>query len=173
VLGVYSREREVANDREPLDELQSEPLFMALRSDDPSLLAAVARARCTVSRFRDLVATRTGPDTFHSVKLRFRDSEQSQRLAEDRYFYSWVSFVTCDGDGFVGRLVQPPREIESLHGGQSITFGVDDLWDWMVNDDGQLCGGFSLRVMRDALPETRREAFDRYVGVTSYEVDDA
>ena len=158
---------------EPFDVPQPEPLFMALRNDDPDLLAAVDRARQTVSRFRDLIATSTGPATYHSAKLRFRDPKQSERLGEDRYFYLWVSFVSCDGDAFVGEPVQPPLEIEWLRPSQAIRFGAEDLWDWMVNESGHLIGGYSLRVMRAALPEARRPAFDRYVGVQSYEPSDA
>jgi uncharacterized protein YegJ (DUF2314 family) len=138
-----------------------------------SLVASVERARSTLPRFRELIVTSTGPETYRSAKLRFRDPELSERLGEDRYFYSWVSFVTCDGDAFFGTLVQPPSEIKWLEAGQSIRFKGDELWDWMVNQDGHLFGGFSLRVMREALPEERRAAFDQYVGVKSYELGDA
>lgn len=39
----------------------------------------------------------------------------------------------------------------------------------MVIDEGHLVGGFTLRVTREALPVAERAAYDRYLGVESYE----
>jgi uncharacterized protein YegJ (DUF2314 family) len=161
----------MSDKRDPFDEPQAEPLFIALRNDDPAVLGAIDRARHTVDRFRELITARRGPETFHSAKLHFRDPEASARLGEDRFFYLWVSFVTWAEGAFSGTAVEVPKEIDWLHSGEVVRFQDDDVCDWMVNDNGRLFGGFSLRVTRAKLPEERRASFDRYIGVHTYERD--
>jgi uncharacterized protein YegJ (DUF2314 family) len=156
-------------DREPSAEGQDEPLFVFLRDDSPEILEATARARATVERFRELIASCRGDEVFHSAKLRFRDPGLSERLGEDRYFFVWLSSVEVDGAGFVGRTVQVPKPIDWLEPGQSLRFAASELYDWMVNDRGHVHGAYSLRVMRLQLPEHQRAAYDRYIAAESYE----
>jgi len=162
----------MTDEPEPFDAPQSEPLFMAIPKDDPAFLAAYAQARASLPRFRELLRL-DGDDVFHSAKLRFRDPDLSERLGEDRFFFLWVSFVVPHGSGFRARLVEVPETVHWLSAGEVITFDPSDVYDWMVNDNGRLFGGFTLRVNRDALPESRRAAFDRYVGVTTWAPQDA
>jgi uncharacterized protein YegJ (DUF2314 family) len=159
----------MSDEGDAFDRDDDEPLFMALRKDDPELLQAVSEARATVGRFRDLIANCTGTEVFHSAKLRFLDPSLSETLEEDRYFFVWVHFVTVDGDSFVGRTIQPPTGCDFLSAGQTHRFKASDIHDWMVNEDGRIHGGYSLRVMRKHLPEERRAAYDRYIGAVSYE----
>jgi uncharacterized protein YegJ (DUF2314 family) len=146
-----------------------EPIFMALGQHDPDVLEATDRARATLDRFRELIATTAGGNVFHSAKLRLRDPQLSEELGEDRYFYMWVHFVTLEGDSFVGQTIQPPAGCTFLAAGQTHRFQGSDVYDWMVNEDGRLHGGYSLRVMRKNLPEDLRAAYDRHIGATSYE----
>ena len=39
-----------------------------------------------------------------------------------------------------------------------------DVLDWMVNDDGAIEGGYSLRLHRSRLPAAEQLAFDEHVG---------
>jgi len=146
-----------------------EPVFMALKKSDPALSGAAERARATIGRFRELIAGLQGDDVFHSAKLRVRDPERSEAEGKDWFFYVWVHFVRIDGDGFVGETIRAPTGAPQLEDGQVHRFAESEIYDWMVNDDGRLHGGFSLRVMRTKLPEEQRAAYDRYIGVVSYE----
>ena len=49
-----------------------------------------------------------------------------------------------------------------------VTVANADVMDWMVNDDGTLHGGFSLRLARSRLPHAERPGFDRHIGVQTY-----
>jgi uncharacterized protein YegJ (DUF2314 family) len=46
---------------------------------------------------------------------------------------------------------------------------LEDIFDWMVIDNGHLIGGFTLRVTRESLSSEERAAYDRYIGVDTYE----
>ena len=47
--------------------------------------------------------------------------------------------------------------------------GEESLLDWMVNEDGVLHGGFSIRYYRATLPDEERQRYDEYIGVKEYE----
>ena len=52
--------------------------------------------------------------------------------------------------------------------GQRLQFEVADIFDWFVNEDGLMHGGFTMRVQRSRLPAGERAAFDAYTGVTEW-----
>lgn len=65
-------------------------------------------------------------------------------------------------------VFEAPEGFGGLRAGQSFVLGRDDVEDWMINDDGKLYGGFSIRLQRDLIPVEERESFDRYTGIHEY-----
>lgn len=146
---------------------QTQPLFMAMPTGDKSLHNAYERARVTLPKFIDHISS--GGTPYCSAKLRFRDSELSERLGENRYVFIWVTSVSFSNEKFSGRFFELPPEIKFAQVGEEVEFTRDSIFDWMVNIDGRLSGGFTLRYQRERLPEKERADFDKYVGVGFYE----
>lgn len=62
-----------------------------------------------------------------------------------------------------------PAGFEKWHQvGKRLGFDPEDVFDWMVIDNGHLLGGFTLRVTRESLAPEERAAYDRYIGVQTY-----
>ena len=151
-------------------EPQTEPLFTAIRKDDPAFQAAYSKAAATIPLFIEQIRRVEG--AFCLAKLRFRDPEESERLGEDRFFYLWLSAAHYHSAErvFSGTFFEVPPELQKWHPvGQRLAFDPEDIFDWMVLCEGRLHGGFTLRATHEKLPETEREAYDRYVGVSVYE----
>lgn len=149
---------------------QNEPLFMAISRTDPAMQAAYDQAAASIPVFIEHIHAR--PDAFCSAKLRFRDPDESERLGEDRFVFLWLysAHFHKEEKVFSGTFFEVPPELQKWHQvGQRLAFDPDDIFDWMVLDDGHLHGGFTLRVTRSKLPESERESYDRHVGVTAYE----
>lgn len=160
-----------ADDRRNSGETADEPLFTAVSQDDPDLLAAYDRAYETVPQFVGLLQVRRA-GAFYSAKLRFRDPDESDRLGEDRFVFLWLTEVHHypDENCFSAVFFEVPPELrEWFQVGQHHVFEDDSVFDWMVLEDGHLQGGFTLRVMREKLPESEREGYDRHIGVSVYE----
>jgi uncharacterized protein YegJ (DUF2314 family) len=152
------------------DESQVEPLFTAISQTNPDFQLAYDRASATIPKFIEHI--QRGGDTFRSAKLRFRDPDESERLGEDRFLFLWLGSVHYypDDRDFSGVFFEVPSEFQKWHQvGQHLVFEAEDIFDWMVNDQGHLHGGFTLRVARELRPESERESYDRYVGVSVYE----
>ena len=152
------------------DVSQGEPLFTAISQTNRDFQLAYDHASATISKFIEHI--QRGGDTFRSAKLRFRDPDESERLGEDRFLFLWLGSVHYypDEHDFSGVFFEVPSELQKWQQvGQHLAFNADDIFDWMVIDQGHLHGGFTLRVARELRPESERESYDRYVGVSVYE----
>jgi len=152
---------------------QHEPLFMAVSNADAAFQAAYETASVTLPRFIDHI--QSGIKGSCSAKLRFRDPDASERLGEDRFVFLWLAGVHYHAAErvFSGAFLEVPPELQKWHHvGQRLAFEGADIFDWMfLAEDGQLFGGYTLRVARSKLPEHERADYDRYIGVRAYEPD--
>ena len=149
----------------------SEPLFRSAHKKDDDMLEAHARASDTIMDFVNLV--KTGSDAILMAKLRFRDSDLSEKLGEDRFLYLWLSEVYFHEEENIlsGEFFEVPKELTKWHQvGERLGFESDDAFDWMVIEDGHAKGGFTMRVTRNQLAtEKEKLEYDEYVGISSYE----
>ena len=133
--------------------------------------AAHAKAAATISRFIEHV--RSDVPGFRSVKLRFRDPDESERLGEDRFLFLWLTGVRYHAEEklFSGTFFEVPQAFQKWHKvGDHLGFDPEDVFDWMMlTDDGRLFGGYTLRVARASLPESERIDYDKHIGVRVYE----
>lgn len=73
-----------------------------------------------------------------------------------------------EGSGFWASIFEIPPEFTSYKVGDEVDVPETAVLDWMLNQDGVLHGGFSLRYQRSLLPEEKRAEFDRHIGVVRY-----
>ena len=148
------------------EQSRAEPLFRAVRRDDPDMERAHARAADSI----DELFGHLGREGSHmdAVKMRFRDPDESERLGEDRFVFIWL--LVARHDAGTRRLAveffEVPADLQKWHKpGERLIIDSDEVFDWFVNDDGLMHGGFTMRVTRARLPEGERAAFDAYTGV--------
>jgi uncharacterized protein YegJ (DUF2314 family) len=152
-------------------EPQEQPLFAAVKSTDPEMREAYAAAAASLDQF--VCHLKRPGSHICACKLRFRDPELSERLGEDRFVYLWLAAVeqAAADNAFVGTFIAVPKPLNPFHqAGQRHEFNGTEIFDWFVNDDGSLYGGFTMRVSRSRLPEADRADFDKYTGVKHWVV---
>lgn len=151
------------------EEPRDEPLFVATPSGDSDMLRAYSQAASTVDEL--VVHLRRGGKIISAIKMRFRDPDQSARLGEDRFVFLWLSVESHDPEAghFVVRFFEVPPDLQKWHRpGEQLVIERDQIFDWFVNDDGLLYGGYTMRVARSRMPEGERAAFDNYTGVRQW-----
>ena len=136
-----------------------EPLFMAMRHDDPELLASVEQARTSLDWF--LTHFRS-PYEYgdHLVKIHISDGDESA--------YIWTLLVDVNDDGMTVELFEVPPEFGNYKSGQQLLVRMDDVHDWSINRNSTLIGGFSRRLQRKHIPEEERLQFDLYNGTIAF-----
>jgi uncharacterized protein YegJ (DUF2314 family) len=147
----------------------SEPLFTAIDNKDPLLALAHSLVAASIDEFRDRLRA---PAVLGSAKLRFRDPDRSAALGKDCFFYLWLGDACFHADEnlYSGQFFEVPDGFEKYHPlGSRLGFEAEDMFDWMVNDDGRIAGGYTLRLARSRLPADQRAEYDRHVGASSWE----
>ena len=134
------------------------------------MLEAFQRASESIKRFQELVVTNSPGIKY--AKLRFRDPEESERLGKDQFLFLWLTDIHFHKQEniFSGTFFEVPVEFQKWHQvGKRLGFELTDVFDWMVNNNGLVIGGFTLRVTRESLPSHERTQYDNYIGIKTYE----
>ena len=109
--------------------------------DDPKMLAATAEARRTWPEF--VKAFRNKPENSESFAAKFPFD------APDQKEFMWVEVVSVKGDTVVGRLGNDPVWVKDLKLGDEVKMKVSDLSDWMYLKDGEIVGGYTVKVLME------------------------
>jgi len=141
-------------------DLDPGPRFDHVRSSDPAYQKTIEDAHRFLSHFRDLLSADGTPRADALVKTRLVDGENSS--------FMWLNNTAIDGNNFTAELFEVPDSLPNYKVGTRVAVTLDDLMDWMVNENGRLTGGFSLRYNRDRMTDAEKHDFDEYIGVDEY-----
>lgn len=105
--------------------------------------------------------------------MRFRYPDLSEELDTDQFLFMWLTNVFYHEEDklFSGTFFEVPEEIQKWHQvGQRLGFEHDDVFDWVINDNGKVKAIFTIRVNRSRLKtDTEKLEFDEYIGISEYE----
>jgi uncharacterized protein YegJ (DUF2314 family) len=134
--------------------------FSQVQSDDPAFRQTIIDARNSIELFRSMLNTDGSPRPDALIKIRIVDGENSA--------FMWLNNTAAQGMNFTAELFEVPDTLPSYKEGDRFSLTTEELMDWMVNDDGRLSGGYSLRYARTQMSDSEKRDFDRYVGVSDY-----
>jgi uncharacterized protein YegJ (DUF2314 family) len=120
--------------------------------------AAMDKARATVGEFIAVVQKPKRSQSSISVKAPFTKGKSVEHM--------WVAEVTYDGRSFHDAISNEPEMVTNYKMGQRVSFESSKISDWMYVENGKLVGGFTLRVLRDAMSAKDRAEFDSSVPFT-------
>lgn len=148
-----------------------EPKFNQIKRDDAEMQNAYLLAANTIDIFINMV--KAGGMLTYMAKLRFRDPILSEQIGEDQFLYLWLNEVVYHPEEKIlsGVFFEVPSSLKKWHQvDQRLGFDPEDVFDWMINDDGNVEGGFTIRVTRNRLlSEQEKIKYDEYIGISSYE----
>jgi uncharacterized protein YegJ (DUF2314 family) len=105
--------------------------------DDPDMVAAMRKARATLTDFLTLArAPRPGTSGF-AVKVAIREKGKNE--------YFWITPFEEREGRFTGRINNTPRGVKSVTFGQTFAFTENEIVDWLYMDGGKMKGKHSLR----------------------------
>lgn len=86
----------------------------------------------------------------------------------EEYSFMWLRNAREIEGGFAGELFELPPTLNNYRVGEWVEVPNDSVLDWLVNDNGVLYGGYSVRFFRNRRPEAERAEYDDFIGVTQY-----
>jgi uncharacterized protein YegJ (DUF2314 family) len=110
--------------------------------DDPRLAAATQEAQQRWPEFVTMLQDRK-PDTSYAVKRAFPVKAGGAE-------HMWVQVESIDGTSITGRLDNDPVEDVGVTAGQTVTFQLSEMEDWLVaHGSDDMIGAFSVKVLRE------------------------
>ena len=149
----------------------TEPQFLAVSRNDKNLLKAYQQARQTLSTFIDMTTDKKNEAATNAVKVKVYDIEHSKEMGEDCFVYLWFYDIYKVDDTYMGQLYELPKGgINDMKIYTYINFTEDLIHDWLIIKNGNLWGGYTLRVIRKSKPNLEeKQKYDKYIGITKYE----
>jgi uncharacterized protein YegJ (DUF2314 family) len=140
---------------------EREPLFANLDSDEVNYKKTVKKAQSEISLFQQELIVK--PETSTAcVKIFIPDNR-------DKGAFIWLVNPAFELDTCVAEIFEIPNEFGDFRVGDKLKFHKEDIQDWYILDkEGRMKGGFSLRYMRQKLSVKEQIEFDKYIGVKVY-----
>ena len=129
----------------------------SVAADDPTMAAAMSKARSTLPEFLTL-AQKPPPGTGRfTVKVAVRDGTKVE--------YFWIDPFTQTQETFSGEINNTPRSVRNVALGDKITFAKHEIVDWMYMEGSIMQGNYTARALLKNAPEHEREAFRKRYGL--------
>jgi uncharacterized protein YegJ (DUF2314 family) len=138
-----------------------EPRFVNADSKDAEYKLTVEKAQRLLPLFEKTL--KAMPETsYANVKTYIPDSDGGGA-------FIWLSDPVFRGDTCIAQIFEIPAAFTNLKVGDRLKFHKKDIKDWYILDkEGRMEGGFSLRYHRSKLSGEKQKEFDEYVGVKEY-----
>ncbi|BBB69824.1 hypothetical protein UNDYM_5571 [Undibacterium sp. YM2] len=130
------------------------------KTDDEGMQQAFAQAQLSLPQFRQLIYSNTAREYHPLVKTKFT-------LADDNIFV-WLLVVESNIEGFLAELFELPPALAGYEIGDTFKITNGAVVDWMINHNGKLHGGYTIRAHRATLDALEQEKLDRHLGVSRY-----
>ena len=118
---------------------------------DPDMAAAWKQARATLAAFLALADAPRPSTSAFAVKVGIPVGPQ-------RSEYFWISPFTHANGRFSGRIDNEPEFAKRVKLGDTITFGEDEIVDWLYLEDGHMRGNFTACVLFRREPREQAQA---------------
>lgn len=124
------------------------------------MIWAIQKARITWHFFEESFTRPLPHQEYFSVKVKVTD------ISDGSVEHLWVANLKRNEDGqLYGEIANEPVDVQCVELGQYIRIYDDVISDWMiVESNGRLIGGYTIRAIRDELPETEVPEFDKNLG---------
>lgn len=144
-------------------DLDPGPRINQIRDTDPAYQQTIRDAHATLGQFRDMLPADGSPRFDAMVKTLIKEGKHHANM--------WLCNARIAGKGgkdFVAELFEISDVFKKHQVGDEVKVSEKALLDWMVNDNGVLHGGYSIRYYRSTLPEDERAEYDEHIGVVQY-----
>src|SRR5687768_4780665 len=154
----------------------SEQTVFYTPGDDPAMEQASAKARETFRFFwREMAWERRRiipACDMSAVKAAFADPPEvrARNPGGLEVEHMWISEVDFDGQQIYGTLLNSPDSLQSFQEGDQVEIPMQQLSDWMYVVSGEVCGGFTVDLMRSRMGKAERAQHDQAWGLDFGEV---
>lgn len=142
ILTIGPKPEVAAEDRSPV---------VDVRTTDPEMNAAIARARGSLPIFWASYDAPKPSETRHSLKVHFSTRRGGEHI--------WIAEVKKLPSGaYSGLIANEPRDLPGKRAGDEVKFSETDISDWMFMRNGKIVGGETIKPTLKSLPKADADA---------------
>jgi uncharacterized protein YegJ (DUF2314 family) len=148
---LFGRRKEPATDDGTLP-------VVNVAGDDERMNLAIEKARATLHYFQNSLIEPQPYQEYFSIKVLIEDGPFNEHI--------WLTTPSFDDEGnLYGVVGNKPVSVTSVAIDQRIGIEAQFISDWMIIEHGCLIGGYTIRAIRDGLPDAEKIDFDRKAGL--------
>ncbi|SHE69410.1 YegJ family protein [Pedobacter caeni] len=139
-------------------ERSAEPDLVYIPNEDERMNWAMEKAGLTLWYFENSLKSPSAGQEYFSIKVMIEDEGQVEHI--------WLTAPDFDEEGnLFGEVGNEPVQVKNVKLGQKIGVMRTLISDWMIVEHGRLIGGYTIRAIREGIPETERTSFDESIGL--------
>ncbi|MGM9475702.1 YegJ family protein [Pedobacter sp. GSP4] len=144
--------------KKSVEERKGEPDVVLLPKDDAKMEWAIQKAGLTLWRFEESLKNPLPYQQYFSIKVLIMDGDEGEHI--------WLTDPHFDEEGnLFGTVGNTPVNVRSVKLNQKIGIKRDSISDWMIIEHGRLIGGYTIRAIRDEIPDQDKAAFDKQINL--------
>jgi len=141
-----------------VEERKGEPDMVYIPNEDERMNWAIEKANLTLWYFEESLNQPRPDQLYFSVKVKIIDGEAGEHI--------WLTEPHFDEEGnLYGTVGNEPVDVTTVKMNQKIGIDRNLISDWMIIENGRLIGGYTIRAIRDEIPDAEKPAFDKGVGL--------
>lgn len=149
----------------PVTKRKDNPDIYHIGSENDRMNWAIEKANLTLDYFKSSLKNPRSDQQYFSIKAHLFDGPNSEHI--------WLTEPTFDQEGnLFGNLGNAPLYVKNISLGQSIGVDPNHISDWMIIENGRLIGGYTIRAIRDGMPDAEKANFDKSYGLYIDEGED-
>jgi uncharacterized protein YegJ (DUF2314 family) len=122
-----------------------------IQDGDPAMVAAMQQARSTLGDFLALADAPRPSTTYFAVKVGIPAGARNVE-------YFWIGPFGRANGRFSGKIDNRPELATTVKLGDTITFGEEQIVDWLYVENGQMKGNYTACVLFRREPREQAEA---------------
>lgn len=139
-------------------ERKGEPGMVYIPDADEGMKWAIEKANLTLWYFEESLNQPKSDQSSFSIKVQILDGEISEHI--------WLTDPSFDESGnLFGVVGNVPVDVKTVKADQKIGVDRNYISDWMIIEQGRLIGGYTIRAIRDSIPDVDKAQFDESIGL--------
>lgn len=137
---------------------EGEPTMVYIPSEDERMNWAIEKANLTLWYFEENLENPKEYQVYFSIKVHIIDGDKSEHI--------WLTEPHFDEEGnLFGIVGNEPVDVNTVKLYQKIGIDRNSISDWMIIESGRLIGGYTIRAIREAVPDDKKTEFDNNIGI--------
>ncbi len=147
----------IACNESKLEKVRESDMYMT-DGEDSIMNNAILESRRSFPEFEKVFNSKDSTIDEFAIKYPFIKDDNNGNE------HIWLSYITFESGTYYGIVDNTPEFTKSIKEGEKIQINLDNISDWNYIKNDTIFGGYTIKVVRDALSDREKNAFNESLG---------